>query len=133
MDGNQIQQWSGEFGWANFGFPITSGTHTLEWRYVKDANGSAGQDAAFIDNVLLPLVISTNASTAATLSLGKQSDGDYVVSLIGQINQTYRIQSSSTLTNWNTVMTGTAYDGTLRYLDVGSRTNSLRYYRAVAP
>ena len=55
VDGVQQQQWSGDVPWANFALPLTAGTHTLEWRYSKDANGNFGLDAAFIDNVNLPL------------------------------------------------------------------------------
>ena len=55
VDGVLQQQWSGEVGWANFAFPLTAGTHTLEWSYVKDPSLSSGLDAAFIDDVNLPI------------------------------------------------------------------------------
>ena len=57
VDGVLKQQWSGEAGWATYTFPLTASTHTLEWRYVKDLIISNGLDAAFIDDVNLPIVI----------------------------------------------------------------------------
>jgi hypothetical protein len=133
IDGVQNQQWSGEQGWARYAFPITAGTHTLEWRYVKDPAGSAGQDAAFIDNVLVPLVVATNSTTPALLSISQQSDGNFVISLTGQLNQSYQVQMSTNLVNWQTIATGIAYDGSMQVLDNTSAGKPARYYRAVSP
>jgi len=133
IDGAQNQQWSGEQGWARYAFPITAGTHTLEWRYVKDPAGSAGQDAAFIDNVLLPLVVATNSTTPALLSLSQLSDGNFVISLTGQPNQSYQVLMSTNLADWETIATGIAYGGSLRVLDNTSAGKPARYYRAVSP
>jgi len=136
IDGGLIQQWSGEQGWARFAFPITAGTHTLEWRYVKDASGSAGQDSAFIDNIALPLVVPKDSTTPALLSLSQLSDGNFVISLTGQVNQTYQVQMSTNLanpTNWQTISTGVAYGGVLHVLDSTSAGKPGRYYRAVVP
>jgi hypothetical protein len=46
--------WSGELDWVVVSFPISAGTHTLLWRYVKDGSVSSGSDAAWIDRVQLP-------------------------------------------------------------------------------
>ena len=46
---------SGEAAWTTLSFNISVGSHTLVWSYEKDASGSAGADAAWIDNVVLPL------------------------------------------------------------------------------
>jgi hypothetical protein len=133
IDGVQNQQWSGEQGWARYAFPITAGSHTLEWRYVKDAAGSAGQDAAFVDNVFLPLVVATNSSTPALLSLSKQADGNFVINLTGQPNQTYQVQMSTNLVSWQTIATGIAYGGSMQVLDSTSANKPGRYYRAISP
>ncbi len=133
VDGVLRQQWSGEGGWANFAFPLTAGSHTLEWLYSKDPAGSSGQDAAFIDNLILPLLPASGASTPARLSMTRQSDGDYIIIVQGQVNQIYTVQSSTNLVNWKTLATQTAYTGSFQVLDQGSATNTLRYYRAVAP
>jgi len=52
LDGTPDAQISGEAGWllrTNF---LGSGSHTLQWTYAKDAGGSAGQDAAWLDQAI---------------------------------------------------------------------------------
>lgn len=43
----------GEQPWTTHSFAVTSGVHELRWLYSKNASGSAGLDAAWIDNVVL--------------------------------------------------------------------------------
>jgi alpha-tubulin suppressor-like RCC1 family protein len=62
---------SGEVDWQQRTFPITS-SNTLQFRYSKDANSSLGQDAAWVDQVLLlpnPPVI-TRAPLSVTAQAG---------------------------------------------------------------
>ncbi len=42
---------SGEVDWQQLTFDVPAGTNLLKWRYSKDASGSAGQDAAWVDQV----------------------------------------------------------------------------------
>jgi hypothetical protein len=42
----------GEVNWQPMTYPVTgTGPHTLEWRYIKDAGASGGQDAAWVDKL----------------------------------------------------------------------------------
>jgi hypothetical protein len=132
VDGIQQQQWSGDVPWANFVFPLSAGTHTLEWRYAKDASGSFGLDAAFIDNVNLPLAVATNSTTAANLQIQRQTDGTFYIELFGQTNQQYIFQVSSNLFTWRDFSTNIATSGFLRILDPASTTNGIQFYRAKA-
>ena len=53
IDG-QLQNYpiSGEQAWAEKNYTITgSSTHTLRWRYAKNASGSAGDDTGWVDQV----------------------------------------------------------------------------------
>ena len=54
IDGIQIAQWSGSQS-GNFTTPISLGQHTLMWKYVKDGSVSSGLDAAWIDDVVVPV------------------------------------------------------------------------------
>jgi len=54
VDGVQLAQWSGSQN-GNFTTPITLGQHTLVWKYVKDGSVSVGLDAAWIDDVVVPV------------------------------------------------------------------------------
>jgi alpha-tubulin suppressor-like RCC1 family protein len=51
LDGITQTSISGEVDWQQLSYAIPSGNHTLVWRYFKDPNGSAGQDAAWVDQI----------------------------------------------------------------------------------
>jgi hypothetical protein len=133
IDGVLQQQWSGEAAWSNYQFPLTGGTHTLTWSYVKDASLSMGLDAAFIDNLNLPLHLGTNSMSAATLGIQEQTDGSFSITLLGQTNQTYVFQGSTNLVNWMSLLTNVATGGYIRIPDPTHGTNSLLFYRAFVP
>ena len=69
IDGRVIQEWSGLVDWNEYEFKLTSGTHELEWRYQKDFANSRGADAAWLDNVNLPLSL---GGTIGLISVGDQ-------------------------------------------------------------
>jgi hypothetical protein len=48
---------SGEQAWSAVSVPITAGRHTLRWTYSKDSSIAFGGDAAWIDNLRLPLLV----------------------------------------------------------------------------
>jgi hypothetical protein len=134
VDDIVVQQWSGDVNWNPFAFPLTAGTHTLQWRYSKDAVNSAGLDAAFIDSVLLPFKSGdTNVVTPPTLSIAKQQDGSLAIQLNSQANVTYVMQFSSNFTSWADLATKTATGDTLVFTDVPAATNQVRHYRALVP
>ena len=131
IDGSLVQHWSGEAGWATFSFPVPSGFHTLEWRYAKDPSGSSGMDAAFIDNVLLPIVLPIDSTTAAHLAWSQGADGALFINLTGQVNQQYEIQTSTDLIHWQHLSSGAAQNGVLRISPPLS--SGAQFFRAVVP
>jgi hypothetical protein len=125
-----LQRWSGEAGWATYQFSIPAGTNTLVWRYVKDATLSAGSDAAFIDNVVIPSV----PITPTLLRLFNPAVGGFQVQLQGSGPQWVRIQGSSDLKSWKDVWTGVLSNGdVIQISDLQAPYNSYRFYRAVCP
>ncbi|HWN95273.1 MAG TPA: immunoglobulin domain-containing protein [Methylomirabilota bacterium] len=56
---------SGEVDWRAESFEVPAGAHLLQWRYSKDATGSAGQDAGWVDGVEF---IVTNELTAPLIA-----------------------------------------------------------------
>lgn len=128
MDGVLLQQWSGEIGWANYAFPLTAGPHTLEWSYVKDPSISSGLDAGFIDDVLLPLA----AQSPPQLQL-QSGGGGLLLTLTGQANQQYVIQTSTNLLDWQNFLTNTAAGGVIQITLPANTTNRAQFYRAFAP
>jgi len=53
LDGSMVVEESGDSGWQLFTQDVAPGQHTLRFEYNKDASGSAGVDAAWIDNVAM--------------------------------------------------------------------------------
>jgi hypothetical protein len=130
LNGVMQQRWSGQLPWQNYQFSVTDGNNRLEWRYVKDANFSGGLDAAFIDNLYLPLA---DSSLAAQLSIAPLSldPGQIQVQVRGVPGRSYAIEASDNLQSWQPVYTGSSPSGSFYWLD-GSPTNrAARFYRAV--
>ena len=52
VDGSRQEEICGSEGWEQEDCTIsTSGSHTLEWRYVKDGSGDSGSDCGWVDKV----------------------------------------------------------------------------------
>ncbi len=52
IDGSLQEKISGLVDWEQKTYPIsTSGSHTLEWRYMKDPSGNSGSDCGWVDRV----------------------------------------------------------------------------------
>ena len=54
--------WSGEMGWTRQVFPVTPGTTTFKWSYIKDYSMSNGDDCAWIDYILFPPIAISSLS-----------------------------------------------------------------------
>ena len=54
IDNVEKGNWSGEVGWAQASYPLTPGSHRLQWNYTKDITMSSGDDCAWIDNIIFP-------------------------------------------------------------------------------
>lgn len=66
-------EWSGQSVWSEESFIIsTGGFHTFEWKYIKDAAQSSGEDRAWIDYITFPLleILTANAGPNATICQG---------------------------------------------------------------
>lgn len=57
--------------WAQKTYTLTSGSHTLRWRYIKDVSQSAGSDAGWVDQVVFTPAAPT-AKPSITSSLTSQ-------------------------------------------------------------
>jgi hypothetical protein len=55
IDGALKDEWSGYVDWTRAAYPVTAGTHTFEWTYLKDSSASKGADTAWIDDITLPV------------------------------------------------------------------------------
>ena len=55
IDGHIMGEWSGEIDWTQESYPVPSGSHKLEWKYIKDEMNYGGGDCVWIDDIYLPL------------------------------------------------------------------------------
>ena len=126
IDNLEKGRWSGEADWEQFSFPITQGTHKLEWIYTKDYMTSSGQDCAWIDMITFPPVTVVSAlnpvanleaevqGTSVTLSWDALSGADeYFIRREGEL------VSSQTATSF----TETLEDGIYTYNVVARNGN----------
>mgnify|MGYP001331943060 CR=1 FL=1 len=54
IDGVEQEKWAGEIDWSLSTFPVSSGEHNLKWAFIKDQGVSSGQDATWIDFIVMP-------------------------------------------------------------------------------
>jgi len=55
VDGVQQGEWSGEVDWTLFTTTLAAGAHTCTWTYSKDGSLVNGSDAAWVDDVVMPI------------------------------------------------------------------------------
>ncbi len=60
LDGNELGHWSGNTGWVKASFLVTAGKHFFSWVYQKDEATAAGTDAAWVDDIHLPVMSQVN-------------------------------------------------------------------------
>jgi subtilisin family serine protease len=130
LNGIPVQQWSGQAGWLTHEFNVPAGTNTMEWRYAKDFTVNAGDDAAFLDNVQLPLAAPETAPARLQLAYLPQETR---LELRGLPNRLYTIESSSDLKNWVPIATEIAVNGIIQIHDPQHAQERTRFYRAVKP
>jgi catechol 2,3-dioxygenase-like lactoylglutathione lyase family enzyme len=143
----------GDEGWAEFRTNFPAGRHTLRWRYIKDEAHAAALDAAFIDNIDLPLLeqvsftsvpitdallssvsgvtVRTNSQAVIDPRFPRHLTDKFVLRIEGQTNQVYVIEGSSDLASWVPLSTNHAPFGIIEYADTNVLTQPFRYYRAV--
>ena len=55
VDDIEIARYSGEQDWVLYRYPITAGQRRISWTYSKDSADSAGEDAIWVDSIVLPV------------------------------------------------------------------------------
>jgi len=75
IDGVEQLSLSGELGWQSACFPVTAADHTFRWQFVKDGGLSEGEDAAWIDNLLITDATG-NCAPLKVSSIADQTDSE---------------------------------------------------------
>lgn len=133
INGVRMQRWSGELPWQNVRFQVGAGHNTLGWRYVKDANFSTGLDAAFIDNLYVPVTSVDPVDPAAHLAVSVLTGNLLNIELSGKSGSTYVLQWSTDLVDWTSSSTHVLQGTTLFLQEPISPAQPARFYRAVVP
>ena len=81
IDGSLVSKWGAHTEWMSYSYPLTPGTHQVEFTYKKDENVSVGEDCAYLDNVLVAQPVMANEITASniTVSAGRRAMIEYEV------------------------------------------------------
>lgn len=58
IDDEIVGSYSGEINWTKASFDLSAGSHTFLWKYEKDGIVSSGDDAAWIDYIIFPELLS---------------------------------------------------------------------------
>lgn len=74
IDDNMKGQWAGTSdNWSLQTYPVTAGSHTLKWSYVKDVNTTGGSDCAWIDDVKLPAHANSTVSIHTDIEVAENT------------------------------------------------------------
>jgi len=136
MDYQNWATWiSGETDWQQFTFPIPAGSHTLNWAYAKDATVTAGQDAAWLDEVTFapaaPLMLSAPQRLAdGSFSFWSADSGGRQLLPLNLAR--IEVQASTNLQDWVTLPgVCTLTNGALLIRDLHCTNFLHRFYRVI--
>ncbi len=87
--------YSGNKSWEQFSFPVSSGSHTLTWRYEKDNARNMYNDCIWVDKVVIPLTRSYNSTTLFDITFDSSNEGK----IYGQTEQFITCFSETTPVN----------------------------------
>lgn len=96
IDGVKVGQWSGNLNWKRVAYPVTAGQHTFKWEYLKDASGSNGLDAAWVDFIVFPPETKTMVYAGSDMSSCENLP----------------VQMNATATNYQSLIWSTSGSGT---------------------
>jgi hypothetical protein len=120
---------SGSPDWQQRIVPLAGGSHTMRWRYAKDATDSAGWDAGFLDQV----TFSTTLPPVAMLP-----NGEFQLCFTNQPGATYTVVGTTNVTaplnDW--LLLGSPVEispGQYVFTDPLAPQHSQRYYRVRSP
>lgn len=112
----------GEVEWEKRTFAVPPGRAVLEWAYLKDAAGSAGDDAGYLDEVLF--------IPAPRLTTPRLQQGQFSLQVQTLPGYQYTLEYQNTVpgTNWTSAGT-VAGDGSLKTLSDAAPPRTQRFYR----
>ena len=74
IDDEDMGEWSGYIPWSEETYPVSQGTHTFKWSYIKDYSVDIGSDCAWVDDINIKPVHSPIYSSGGTLRACKNQN-----------------------------------------------------------
>lgn len=100
---------SGEVDWTRFATQVDPGLHTFRWQYDKSWTGSAGDDAAWLDSVVLPggaPLVPVAVPMPWTIALTLEVDELATVPLVVMNQGAAALAVEATVTGWASIADG---------------------------
>ncbi|MBP7497226.1 MAG: immunoglobulin domain-containing protein [Bacteroidales bacterium] len=88
----KLAEWSGEVDWAKVAFAVNPGLNTFKWVYSKDNSVNKDEDAAFIDNIVFPIFVSTGKPSYQWFKDGNIIQGATYYQYLAFNTGTYSVQ-----------------------------------------
>ena len=111
IDGTEMDKWAGEIDWSLESFPVSSGSHSFEWLFIKDHAVTSGADAAWIDFVVFP-PLSTDECPSSDINQ------DCIVNVLDVILLVNFVLENDTPTSSEFAAADLNQDGVLNVIDV---------------
>ncbi|MBE0639102.1 MAG: S8 family serine peptidase [Bacteroidales bacterium] len=128
IDNTKMGEWSGEVAWSRVSYPVTAGTRTFKWVYIKDVFVVSGQDCAWIDYIEFPgmadQTMTVNAGEDAEICIGL----DFQTAANAQNFNSLLWTTSGTGTFNNNTLLNAIYTPSQADYDAGNVTLSLTVY-----
>jgi gingipain R len=103
IDGSTVGEWSGLTDWNYHSYKVEPGMHLLEWRYTKNGEAVAGSDAAWIDNIHLPVHLQATSNVPETGSVCANSVFETSATAENYYNITWQTEGDGTFDDANLV------------------------------
>ena len=81
----EMDKWAGDVDWSIESYPVNYGVNTFEWKYIKDQGVVSGDDAAWIDYIVFPPLVSVNECSTGDLNQDNSVNIQDIVLLINLV------------------------------------------------
>ena len=119
IDGIEMAKWAGEVDWSLETFPVSAGSHSFEWLFIKDHAVTSGSDAAWVDFIVFPPLSPSIECPASDIN------GDCIINVLDIIILVNFVLENDTPTSDEFSAGDLNGDGVLNVIDVVLLVNEI--------